>query len=115
MALLASRLRGALGLALRVLQPDPGLLIFGLPPVELRLVPARIDHKEHVAFFHQLARLEAHLLDMTGNPRAHLDRFHGSVRPVNSSHSVISLCSTGATVTSGGAAAGALRQPARNH
>ena len=72
--------------------------------VELGLVPARINHEQHVAFLHQLPGLKTHFLDVTGNARADFHGFTGSVRPVNSSHSTISFCSTGATVTAGAAA-----------
>jgi hypothetical protein len=65
-------------------------------------MPARVNHKEHIALFHQLARLKPHFLDVTGNTRANLDRFHrlgaaGEFVPLDQF-----LCSTGATVTVGG-------------
>jgi len=39
---------------------------------KLFLVGPRIDDEEHIALLHQLPRLEAHFLDVTGNTGAHL-------------------------------------------
>ena len=69
MALFFSKQVNAVGFAL-------GLVIFRLALVKNRLVPARINHEQHVAFFHQLAGLKTHFLDVTGNARADFHRIH---------------------------------------
>jgi len=51
------------------------LVGLGLTAVEVRLMPARIDHKQHVALFHELSRLKADFLDVTGDARPHFDGF----------------------------------------
>ena len=70
------QLRGAAGLPPGVLQLHLGPLQFGLPPVEFRLVPARIDDEKHFTLFHELPRLETHLLNVAGDTGPHLDRLH---------------------------------------
>ncbi len=70
------KLRRARGFASGVLQAHPRLFEFRLSLIERRLVPARIDHEQHVALFHQLTGLKLYLLDEPGNARTNLDRFH---------------------------------------
>src|SRR5438045_5966664 len=70
------QLRRSLGLPPGSVQADLGLLALGLPPVEFGLVPARVNDKEHVTLPHQLSRLEAHFLNVTGDAWTHFDRFH---------------------------------------
>ncbi len=71
------QLPGPFGFSLGVLPVDFGLIVLGLAAIELSLVPARIDHEEHRAFLDQLAGLETHFLDVTGDARPHLDHLDG--------------------------------------
>src|SRR5207247_5353243 len=59
-----------------VFQANPSLLEFGLPPVKISLMPARVDDEKHLAFLHHLPRLESDCLDVTGNAWTHVNRFH---------------------------------------
>ena len=74
--LAGEQLRGAVGLALHVVEPHLRLDELRLATVELGLVPARINDEKHVAPLDELAGLEAHFLDVAGHARADLDVFH---------------------------------------
>jgi hypothetical protein len=60
-----------------VVHADLRLLILGFALVELSLMPARIDHKQHVALLHQLAGLKLHLPDVPRNARTHFNHLDG--------------------------------------
>ena len=53
-----------------------GLVKFGLTLIEHRLVPARINHEQHVALFHQLAGLKTHFLNVARSARTDFHRIN---------------------------------------
>src|SRR5258708_11355883 len=67
----------ALANPLSIFQRSRGAGDLGRCPIKLRLVPAAIDHEEHVTSLNNLPRCEMDFGDMSGNPRTNLNRVHG--------------------------------------
>src|SRR5262249_62360532 len=61
----------------RIVAPHLRFLLLGLTAIDLRLVPAWVNHEQPVASVHELAGLKAHFLHVTRNAWSHFDGLDG--------------------------------------